>query len=56
MRTQLVNKEADEEKRIEHMIFEGNLDNDEPLERKRSLILGAWKVPLAGLPTMDKFM
>ena len=38
------------------MIFEGNLYNDDALDKERALILGTWKVPLAGLPTTDKFL
>ena len=56
MRTQLVYREFDEEKRIEDKIFEGNLDNDDTLDKERALILGTWKVPLTGLPTTYMFL
>ena len=54
MRTQLVYREFDEERRIEDKIFEGDSDNDQALDKERDLILGAWKVPSPGFPTMDK--
>ena len=52
MRAQLVNMEVDEENRIEDRRFEGNSYNDE----ERALILGTWKVPSVGLPTIDMFL